>query len=111
MAWKSGADFVKVFPCAQAGGAAYIKALKAPFPDIPLIASGGVSQRTAADFVRAGAVALGIGEDLIPHEALRVRNADWIRELSRRFLTMVKEGRARFANHDNAANEHDSNGH
>ena len=64
-AWKSGADFVKVFPCSQLGGASYIRALKSPFPDIPMIASGGVNQETAGDFIRAGAVALGIGRQLI----------------------------------------------
>ena len=61
MAWKAGSDFVKVFPCSQVGGPGYIRALKAPFPHVPLIASGGVNQQTASDFILAGAVALGIG--------------------------------------------------
>src|SRR5580693_1099778 len=60
-AWKAGADFVKVFPCSPLGGPGYIKALKSPFPTVPLIASGGVNQQTAADFIEAGAVAVGIG--------------------------------------------------
>ena len=55
MAWKAGVDFVKVFPCSQMGGAPYIKALKAPFPQVPLIASGGVNQQNAAEFFLAGA--------------------------------------------------------
>jgi 2-dehydro-3-deoxyphosphogluconate aldolase / (4S)-4-hydroxy-2-oxoglutarate aldolase len=91
---KAGADFVKVFPCAQFGGAAYIKTLKSPFPDIPLIASGGVNQQTAADFILAGAVALGIGRDLIQPDAIKRRERDWIRELSWRFLRIVREARA-----------------
>ncbi|HVW86835.1 MAG TPA: bifunctional 4-hydroxy-2-oxoglutarate aldolase/2-dehydro-3-deoxy-phosphogluconate aldolase [Bryobacteraceae bacterium] len=94
-AHKAGADFVKVFPCAQVGGPGYIRAMKAPFPDVPMIASGGVTQHTAGDFIHAGATALGIGEDLIPHEAIENQDLDWIRELSRRFQTIVKRARTR----------------
>jgi 2-dehydro-3-deoxyphosphogluconate aldolase/(4S)-4-hydroxy-2-oxoglutarate aldolase len=93
-AWKAGADFIKVFPCSQLGGAAYIKALKSPFPTVPLIASGGVNQQTAADFILAGAIALGVGRDLIQPDAIARREGDWIRELSRRFVRIVKEARA-----------------
>ena len=93
-AWKAGSDFIKVFPCSQLGGASYIRALKSPFPNVPLIASGGVNQHTAADFILAGAVALGIGRDLIQPDAIERRERDWIRELSRRFLRIVKETRA-----------------
>lgn len=92
-AWKAGADFVKVFPCSQVGGPSYIRALKAPLPHVPLIASGGVNQQTAGDFILAGAVALGVGGELIPHEAVLERNAAWIAELARRFISMVKRAR------------------
>jgi 2-dehydro-3-deoxyphosphogluconate aldolase / (4S)-4-hydroxy-2-oxoglutarate aldolase len=92
-AWKAGADFVKVFPCSVLGGVTYIKALKSPFPHIPLIASGGVTQQTAADFILAGAAALGIGRDLINPEAVHRREPDWIRELVGRFLQIVKDAR------------------
>jgi 2-dehydro-3-deoxyphosphogluconate aldolase/(4S)-4-hydroxy-2-oxoglutarate aldolase len=92
-AWKAGADFVKVFPCSQVGGSSYIRALHGPLPDIRLIASGGVNQQTAADFMLAGATALGIGVDLVPAEALRWRKEEQIHELARRFLNMVKYGR------------------
>ncbi len=92
-AWKSGADFVKVFPCSVLGGARYIRALKSPFPAIPLIASGGVNQQTAADFIHAGAVALGIGRDLIQPGAIQRRERGWIRELSGRYLKMVRDAR------------------
>jgi 2-dehydro-3-deoxyphosphogluconate aldolase/(4S)-4-hydroxy-2-oxoglutarate aldolase len=90
---KAGPDFVKVFPCAQAGGPAYIRALRGPFPQMRMIASGGVNQQTAAEFILAGAVAVGIGSELIPREAIQRRQEHWIGELARRFLAMVKEAR------------------
>ena len=83
MASRTGAQLIKIFPCAQVGGAAYIRTLRAPFPHIALIASGGVTQQTALEFILRRAAALGIGEDLIPREAVRVRNPDWIRERAR----------------------------
>jgi len=94
-AWEAGADFVKVFPCAQVGGDKYIKALKTALPQIPLIAAGGVNQQTALDFMLSGATAIGVGTDLIPVEALERRQADRIRELAHRFAGYVKEARAR----------------
>jgi 2-dehydro-3-deoxyphosphogluconate aldolase/(4S)-4-hydroxy-2-oxoglutarate aldolase len=92
--WKAGADFVKIFPAAIAGGPHYIRALEAPLPQIPLIATGGVNQLTAFDYILAGAHAIGVGAELLPGEALENRKADRIRELARRFLLMVKEARA-----------------
>jgi 2-dehydro-3-deoxyphosphogluconate aldolase / (4S)-4-hydroxy-2-oxoglutarate aldolase len=92
-AWKAGSDMVKVFPCSQVGGDSYIKALRGPFPQIPLIASGGVNQVTAAGFILAGATALGIGGDLIPRAALELRQPERIRELARRYLLLVKNAR------------------
>jgi 2-dehydro-3-deoxyphosphogluconate aldolase/(4S)-4-hydroxy-2-oxoglutarate aldolase len=88
---------VKVFPCAQVGGESYIRALKAPLPQIPLIASGGVNQQTALNFVLAGAAALGIGGQLIPREALQHRLAEHILELARRFTKLVKDARRRMS--------------
>ena len=92
-AWKLGPDFVKVVPCAQVGGDSYIRALKAMFPKVPLIAAGGVNQQTAANFILAGAVALGIGAELIPREAIRMRQPDRIAELARRFSGFVSSAR------------------
>jgi 2-dehydro-3-deoxyphosphogluconate aldolase/(4S)-4-hydroxy-2-oxoglutarate aldolase len=92
-AWKAGSDFVKVFPCAANGGPSYIRTLKGPFADIPMIASGGVNQTNAIDFIRAGAVALGIGRDLIHQDAIRRRERGWIIELARRYTKMVSEAR------------------
>jgi 2-dehydro-3-deoxyphosphogluconate aldolase / (4S)-4-hydroxy-2-oxoglutarate aldolase len=94
-AWRAGSDFVKVFPCAQVGGDSYIKALKGPFPQIPLIAAGGVNQQTAANFILAGATAIGVGAELIPTEAIERRQSARIRELAHRFLGFVKDARAR----------------
>jgi 2-dehydro-3-deoxyphosphogluconate aldolase/(4S)-4-hydroxy-2-oxoglutarate aldolase len=97
MAKKGGADFIKIFPCSAMGGAEYIRALKGPFPHISLIATGGVTQQTALDFIRAGASAVGVGQDLLPRDAVRNRNALWIHELARRFISTVREGRPQYA--------------
>jgi 2-dehydro-3-deoxyphosphogluconate aldolase/(4S)-4-hydroxy-2-oxoglutarate aldolase len=94
-AWRAGADFIKVFPCAQLGGASYIHALKAPFPEVPLVAAGGVNQQTAADFITAGAAAIGVGKELIPKKAVQLRDQHWITELARRFLHIIQEARRR----------------
>ena len=94
-AWRAGADFVKVFPCAQVGGDKYIKALHASLPQIPLIAAGGVNQQTAADFILAGATAIGVGAELIPTEAIIRRQPARIREMALRFSGFVKDARDR----------------
>jgi 2-dehydro-3-deoxyphosphogluconate aldolase / (4S)-4-hydroxy-2-oxoglutarate aldolase len=93
-AWKAGADLVKIFPCAQVGGPAYIKALKGPFPQVPLVPTGGVNLDTAADFLSAGAAALGVGGELIKKEAVQARRADVLEDLTRRFVRAVKEARS-----------------
>lgn len=92
-AWKLGPDFVKVVPCGHIGGDSYIRDLKAMFPQIPLVAAGGVNQRTAFNFILAGATALGIGGELIPREAIRRKQSSRIAELSRRFLEAVSNAR------------------
>jgi 2-dehydro-3-deoxyphosphogluconate aldolase/(4S)-4-hydroxy-2-oxoglutarate aldolase len=94
-AWRAGATFVKVFPCAQVGGCKYIKALHTALPQIPLIAAGGVNQQTAADFIVSGATAIGVGTELIPTEAIARRQTERIRELALRFTGFVKEARER----------------
>jgi 2-dehydro-3-deoxyphosphogluconate aldolase/(4S)-4-hydroxy-2-oxoglutarate aldolase len=95
IAREAGADLVKVFPCAPLGGARYIRALKAPLADVPLVASGGVNEQTVAEFIRAGAVAVGVGAALVPKKAIQQRQPDWIIELARRFLSLVHEARER----------------
>jgi 2-dehydro-3-deoxyphosphogluconate aldolase/(4S)-4-hydroxy-2-oxoglutarate aldolase len=96
-AWKLGVDFVKIFPSALVGGSKYIQALKVPLPHIPLIASGGVNQTTAAGFILAGASAIGIRSELFPLEALQTRQDKWIRELARRFMAIVRDSRAQMS--------------
>jgi 2-dehydro-3-deoxyphosphogluconate aldolase / (4S)-4-hydroxy-2-oxoglutarate aldolase len=96
-AWKAGADFVKVFPCSQVGGPDYIRTLKAPFPQIPLIAAGGVNQKNAADYILAGATALGIGQHLIHQNAIKRRERERIHELARRYTSMVSDARSQRA--------------
>lgn len=93
-AWKTGADFVKIFPCGPMGGPNYIHALKQPFPNVPLIATGGVNQQTAGNFILAGATALGIGAELINPQALPSMREEQIHELARRYLRMVQTARA-----------------
>ena len=93
-AWKMGADFVKIYPCGPLGGPRYIRALKLPFPQVPLIATGGVNQTTAGDFILNGATALGIGSELINPEGLPLMMEQQIRELARRYLKIVKTARA-----------------
>jgi 2-dehydro-3-deoxyphosphogluconate aldolase/(4S)-4-hydroxy-2-oxoglutarate aldolase len=94
-AWEAGADFVKIFPCAQVGGASYIRALKGPLPDVPLVPTGGVNLDTAADFLAAGAAALGVGGELIQKEALKLRDAELLRALAGEFVAIVKSARQR----------------
>jgi 2-dehydro-3-deoxyphosphogluconate aldolase/(4S)-4-hydroxy-2-oxoglutarate aldolase len=96
-AWETKSDFVKVVPCAQIGGPTYIGSLHVMFPHIPLIASGGVDQQSASKLILAGAIAIGVGRELIPKEAIRLRQSARIGELARRFLDFVKSGRAHLA--------------
>ena len=96
-AWKAGADFVKVFPCGQVGGAKYIKAIKGPLPQIPLVPTGGVNLNTAAEFLEAGAEALGVGGELIQAEALKSDKPEIITEIARKFAAIVKATRTRTA--------------
>jgi 2-dehydro-3-deoxyphosphogluconate aldolase/(4S)-4-hydroxy-2-oxoglutarate aldolase len=90
-AWKAGADFVKIFPCGNVGGPAYIKSLKAALPQIPMIPTGGVNLETAAAFLRAGASALGIGGELISKAALDSGNFAAITESAKQFVALVNQ--------------------
>ena len=94
-AWEAGADFVKVFPCGQVGGAKYIKALRGPLPQVPLVPTGGVNLHSAAEFLEAGAAALGVGGELVDADALRTGKPAIIVENARKLLAIVKEARAR----------------
>jgi 2-dehydro-3-deoxyphosphogluconate aldolase / (4S)-4-hydroxy-2-oxoglutarate aldolase len=93
-AWTAGADVVKVFPCGALGGASYIKSLKAPLPHIEMIPTGGVSVKTAADFIKAGSLALGVGADLVDTKAIRDGNARAVTDKAREYVRVVQEARA-----------------
>ena len=92
-AWEAGADGVKVFPCSALGGAKYIKALKAPFPHIDLIPTGGVNLETIADFLNAGSTAVGIGSELIDGHSVASANYAAVTERSKKFCEIVKSCR------------------
>ncbi len=92
-AWKAGADAVKVFPASAVGGASYLKSVKSPLPQVELIPTGGVSVKTAADFLAAGAFALGVGADLVDLKALRSGQASMITEKAREYVAIVKAAR------------------
>ncbi len=92
-AWRAGADYVKVFPCSAVGGANYLKSLLAPFPELQLIPTGGVTLDTAADFLKAGALALGVGTDLVNPRAIAEGKPETVTETARTYLQIVSECR------------------
>ena len=97
-AWEAGADFVKVFPCGNVGGAKYIKALKAPFPQIEMIPTGGVNLETAGDFLKAGAAAVAVGGELVDAKTIKEGRFDIIEERARQYLAAVAKARAEMKN-------------
>ena len=92
-AWQAGADAVKIFPCSAVGGARYIKALRAPFPQIEMIPTGGVSVETIGDFLRAGACAAGVGAELIDNVNIREGHYEVFEERAKRFLEAIAQAR------------------
>jgi 2-dehydro-3-deoxyphosphogluconate aldolase/(4S)-4-hydroxy-2-oxoglutarate aldolase len=92
-AWKAGADAVKVFPASAVGGASYLKSLKAPLPQVELIPTGGVSLATAADFIAAGAFALGVGADLVDLKAIRSGETEKVTQAARAYIAAVNDAR------------------
>lgn len=92
-AWDAGADFVKVFPADSMGGAKYLRSLKAPLPQIKLIPTGGVNQSTAAEFIKAGAEAIGVGADLVDLVAIHEGRAEAITDAAKKYLGIVAEAR------------------
>jgi len=85
---------VKIFPASATGGAKYIQALKGPLPQIPMIPTGGVNLTTAADFIRAGVAALGVGGELVSATALKSGDTAPIRDAAKALVAIVKETRA-----------------
>jgi 2-dehydro-3-deoxyphosphogluconate aldolase / (4S)-4-hydroxy-2-oxoglutarate aldolase len=93
-AWRAGADFVKVFPCSAMGGASYLKSLKAPFPYLRLVPTGGVTLQTAASFLEAGASALGVGADLVNLQAIADGKPEVITNTARGYIEVIARTRA-----------------
>jgi 2-dehydro-3-deoxyphosphogluconate aldolase/(4S)-4-hydroxy-2-oxoglutarate aldolase len=93
-AWELGADAVKVFPCGNVGGAKYIKSLRAPFPHIEMVPTGGVNLETAPDFLKAGACAVGVGAELIDSANIRAGNFQVFEQRARQFLEVIATTRA-----------------
>jgi 2-dehydro-3-deoxyphosphogluconate aldolase / (4S)-4-hydroxy-2-oxoglutarate aldolase len=92
-AWNAGADYVKIFPCSAVGGASYLRALLAPFPELQLIPTGGVTQQTAADFLKAGARALGVGADLVNTKAIADGQPEVVTKAARAYLEIIRQAR------------------
>jgi 2-dehydro-3-deoxyphosphogluconate aldolase/(4S)-4-hydroxy-2-oxoglutarate aldolase len=92
-AWEAGADVVKIFPASALGGAKYLKSVKAPLPQVEMIPTGGVSQATAAEFLEAGAFALGVGADLVNLKAITEGHPETITESAKKYLAIVRKFR------------------
>jgi len=92
-AFRAGGDMVKVFPVQNVGGAAYLRALRGPFPDIPLVPTGGVTLENLTELFKAGAAAVGVGTELIPKDALARRDYAAIAALAKQFLAGVRQAR------------------
>jgi 2-dehydro-3-deoxyphosphogluconate aldolase / (4S)-4-hydroxy-2-oxoglutarate aldolase len=93
-AYEQGAQLVKIFPCGNVGGPKYIKSLRAPFPQAQLIPTGGVNAANAAEFIAAGAFALGVGADLVDAKALREGNLEKITTAAKELVAAVASARA-----------------
>jgi len=93
-AWNAGADMVKVFPAGAVGGASYLKSLKAPLPQIELVPTGGVTLATAADFIKAGAAASGVGADLVDVKAIRAGHPEKVTAAARAYVEAVRAARS-----------------
>jgi 2-dehydro-3-deoxyphosphogluconate aldolase / (4S)-4-hydroxy-2-oxoglutarate aldolase len=93
-AWKAGADMVKIFPCSALGGASYLKALKAPLPHVKMLPTGGVDVTTAAEFIKAGAVALGVGAAVVDLKVMAEKGPGAVTEKCKQLVEVVKAARA-----------------
>jgi 2-dehydro-3-deoxyphosphogluconate aldolase/(4S)-4-hydroxy-2-oxoglutarate aldolase len=89
-AWKAGADMVKIFPCSAMGGAKYLRALRGPLPQVKFMATGGVNATTAADYIAAGASALGVGSELVDIDLLTSGRDSVITERARELTAAVR---------------------
>ena len=93
-AWSAGGDIVKIFPASNVGGASYLKALKGPFPQIPLCPTGGVNLQTIGEFVKAGASAVGVGGELVSKAAIDAGDYGKITELAKQYVAALAAARS-----------------
>lgn len=91
-AWECGADFVKVFP-ANVGGPDYLKAIKGPLPQIPLVPTGGVELDNIGAFMKAGAAAVGVGGNLVSKKLVSARDFEGLKRNARMFADAVEAAR------------------
>ena len=98
-AWELGADYVKVFP-ADVSGASYIRSIKAPLPQVQIIPTGGISLDNAADFIAAGATALGVGSTLVNDKIISEKRFSELKETASQLVKVVKETREKYGNPD-----------
>lgn len=94
-ATRAGADWLKIFPCSALGGAAYLRSLRGPFPQLRAMPTGGVTLATAADYIAAGAVALGVGSELVDNAELAAGEYARLRERALAFATIVRGARSK----------------
>jgi 2-dehydro-3-deoxyphosphogluconate aldolase/(4S)-4-hydroxy-2-oxoglutarate aldolase len=92
-AWKAGADLVKIFPASAVGGPKYLRALRGPLPDVKLLPTGGVNATTAADYIAAGASALGVGSELVDPAALARGDDAVLTDRARELVAAVRKAR------------------
>ncbi len=92
-AWEAGADIVKVFP-ATALGPGFFKDIHGPLPQVRLMPTGGVTRDNAGEWIKAGAVAIGVGTALVDKAAVKARRFDAIAQNARHFITAVQQARA-----------------
>ena len=92
-AWSLGGDIIKIFPASNVGGASYLKALRGPFPQIPLCPTGGVNLQTIGEFVKAGASAVGVGGELVSKAAIDKGDFAQITELARQYVAVLEKAR------------------
>lgn len=98
-AWQAGADMVKVFPCSALGGPKYLRALRGPLPQVRLLPTGGVTLATVADYISAGAAALGVGSELVDSKALETGGNAGLVAKARELRLAVAEARAQLLAH------------
>lgn len=93
-AWDAGADVVQVFPVDNLGGPSYIKAIKAPLPQILLNPTGGIDLANARDFIKAGSAAISVGSSLVDKKAIEEKKYLIITGNAKRFIEEIKKGRS-----------------